>query len=123
MKSLLFTLILTAITAMAQNYSLSTLSLTSGGGTSAGGTFSLIGEIGGPDAINMTGGTYSLQGALWDELITIPEGDGPALRIQRLGRNVTISWPLSATGFVLQAADNYNLRNWNALTLTPQQVN
>ncbi|MCE7972923.1 MAG: hypothetical protein DYG92_01170 [Leptolyngbya sp. PLA1] len=36
-----------------------------GGGTSTGGTYSLSGTIGQPDAGVMTGGTYTLSGGFW----------------------------------------------------------
>lgn len=40
-----------------------------GGGTSTGGSYTLSGTIGQPDAGVLTGGTYELQGGFWVESI------------------------------------------------------
>lgn len=47
-------------------YDLSWSTVDGGGGTSSGGSFSLSGTVGQPDASQaMTGGTYTLQGGFW----------------------------------------------------------
>ncbi len=46
-------------------YDLSWYTVDCGGGTSTGGTFSLTGTAGQPDAGAMSGGTFSLSGGFW----------------------------------------------------------
>jgi hypothetical protein len=50
--------------ALAQ-YDLSWNTVDCGGGTSTGGTFSLTGTAGQPDAGAMSGGTFTLSGGFW----------------------------------------------------------
>jgi len=61
---------LLAVTALASvaaaQYSISWYTIDGGGGTSAGGTYSVSGTIGQPDAgPTMTGSTYSVTGGFW----------------------------------------------------------
>src|SRR5881397_2771981 len=54
--------------ARAQSYDLSWNTIDGGGGTSTGGTFTLSGTIGQPDAQTppvMAGGTFTLAGGFW----------------------------------------------------------
>lgn len=47
-------------------------------------------------------------------------GTAPGLQVARQGTELTISWPASATGFVLQAAERLsNPTSWTDLTVTP----
>jgi hypothetical protein len=65
----------TGAPASAQSYSVNWYKIAGGGGTSTGGTFSVSGTIGQPDAsLTMTGGGFSLT-------------------ITHSGPNVTVSWP------------------------------
>lgn len=57
-----------AMPAMGQDYNLSWHTFDGGGGTSAGGTFSLAGTVGQPDAQTppvMSGGGFTLTGGFW----------------------------------------------------------
>jgi hypothetical protein len=51
--------------AQAQSYAIPWWTVDGGGGTSAGGGYTLTGTIGQPDAGVMTGGGYSLTGGFW----------------------------------------------------------
>lgn len=66
---ILIVLALSSAVALAQTgggYDLSWSTVDGGGGTSSGGTFSLSGTVGQPDASTaMTGGTYTLRGGFW----------------------------------------------------------
>ena len=71
-----------------------------GGGTSTGGVYSVTGTIGQPDAGAMSGGPFTLQGGFWSVVAVQTEG-APRLSVVQTSANVTIYWPLPATGFVL----------------------
>jgi hypothetical protein len=100
----------------AQNYSIDWHKIAGGGGTSAGGTYSVSGTIGQPDASlqPMTGGNYSLTGGFWS-LISVAQTPGaPTLYISHSGNTVTVYWQ-DVSGWSLQ--ENGNLAapaGWSA---------
>ena len=67
-----FAVLFCAPPAWAQFYSVKWFTLDGGGGPSAGGSFSLNGTIGQPDAGTMSGGSYSLAGGFWGAIQTPP---------------------------------------------------
>jgi len=80
--------------SFAQSYNISWYKVAGGGGTSAGGGYTLSGTIGQHDAGGpMTGGGYSLTGGFW-ALIAVVETPGtPNLTVTHSGNSVTVSWP------------------------------
>lgn len=69
-------LLAAAASALSQNYSIDWFTIDGGGGTSSGGSYSVSGTIGQPDAGSMSGGAYTLVGGFW----------GLIKRSRRLGR-------------------------------------
>src|SRR5438093_13726584 len=58
--------LLFAVTRLsAQNYSIDWFTTDGGGGSSSGGSYTLSGTIGQPDAGTSSGGTYTLEGGFW----------------------------------------------------------
>jgi hypothetical protein len=105
MKTIFILLILSSAlgTALAQSYSIDWYKVSGGGGTSTGGTYSVSGTIGQPDASEaMTGGNYSLTGGFWSLISVVQTAGAPTLTITHSGSGVIISWPSSATGWTLQ---------------------
>ncbi len=106
---LLFCLLIPTI-SFAQSYSIDWYKIAGGGGTSAGGVYSVTGTIGQHDAGGaMTGGNYSLTGGFWS-LIAVAQTPGlPNLIIVPNGASsVKILWPDPATNsYTLQ--QNVNL--------------
>ena len=101
----------------AQNYSIDWYKIAGGGGTSSNGQYNLSGTIGQPDAsAAMTGGNYSLTGGFWSIVAAVQTANSPMLTITRSGGSVIVSWPSSATGFVLQ--QNSNLAATNSWVTT-----
>ena len=97
--------------ASAQNYSIDWSTIDGGGGTSAGGAYSLSATIGQPDAGTMSGGSYSLSGGFWSiEAVALP--GMPKLFIMRSGTNTIISWTPNPPGFVLQGSSNLSAVSW-----------
>jgi len=93
------------LAAHAQTYAVD-WSTFDGGGTSTGGVYSLSGAIGQPDAGSMNGGTYTLQGGFWAAFAAVQTPGTPWLKVFRTSSNtVVVSWPLPATGWVLEATE------------------
>jgi hypothetical protein len=84
-------------------YSLDWSTIDGGGGTSTGGVYSVTGTIGQPDAGAMSGGNFTLQGGFWSVVATVQTPGAPWLSVLRTSANtVVVSWPLPATGWVLE---------------------
>jgi hypothetical protein len=112
---LLSTLIFQPSTASGQQYSINWFKVAGGGGTSAGGTYQVSGTIGQHDAGGpMTGGNYSLTGGFWSVITVVQTPGAPLLTITFNSQLsiVTVSWPSSATDFVLQQNSDLNTANW-----------
>jgi len=81
-----------------------------GGGTSAGGAYTVSGTIGQPDAawpidqngfpVHSTGGNYTLVGGFWG----IIQDGWPLLKIKKRAGQLVLSWPVDQNGFVVQSA-------------------
>lgn len=61
-----------AASTSAQSFDLSWHTIDGGGGTSAGGTWTVSGTIGQPDAGSLSGGTYTIEGGFWPAFV--PKG-------------------------------------------------
>jgi hypothetical protein len=55
-----------AVAQSSGNYDLSWSTIDGGGGSSIGGSYSLSGTIGQPDATVSSGGSYALNGGFWN---------------------------------------------------------
>jgi hypothetical protein len=126
--------------ASGQSYTIDWYKIAGGGGTSTGGTYSVSGTIGQPDASGaMTGGGYSVTGGYW-ALINVVQMPGvPKLLIVPNGPNsVKVLWPDPATNtYTLQQNANvaapagwttsgYSItpaNGTNSITITPPTGN
>ncbi len=103
---LLATLDIQLSTVAAQNYSIDWYKIAGGGGTSAGGNFSVSGTIGQPDAGGpMTGGNFSLTGGFWALISVVQTPGAPTLYISHSGSTVTVYWQ-NVAGWNLQQNNN-----------------
>ena len=112
---------LAAIAASAQNYSIDWYKIAGGGGTSTGGTYTVSGTIGQPDAGTMSGGNYSLVGGFWAIISAVQTPGAPLLTISLTATNtVLVSWPSPSTGFLLEQNLNMGAPIWttNSQTVT-----
>ena len=98
--------------AGAQNFSMDWVTADAGGGTSFGGAYSITGTIGQPDAGNMSGGIYFLEGGFWGGVSTVQPLGVPTLTITRAGGSAVIAWAPAIPGFVLQTNGNLNPGGW-----------
>jgi len=99
-----------AASCFAQNYRIDWFTIDGGGGTSAGGQYTLSGTIGQSDAGELTGGNYVLEGGFWGELFL--QTIAPRLYIERSGPNVIISWSPDTPGFYLQESPIIGPASW-----------
>ena len=95
--------------ASAQNHSIDWFTIDGGGGTSSGGTYSVTGTIGQPDAGTLSGGGYSIVGGFWGAVIPLQQVGAPTLFVQNLQKgDVKVYWAPNTLGFVLQEAGMLN---------------
>jgi hypothetical protein len=115
-KLLLTALLLAPVVflATAQNYSVDWHKISSGGGTSAGGNFSVSGTIGQTDASAnnaLSGGNFSLTGGFW-ALTAIQSPGYPPLSIKLTAPNVAVvSWANTGS-YTLQTNSTLSSTNW-----------
>jgi hypothetical protein len=114
---------MTALSASAQSYSINWYKVAGGGGTSTGGTYSVSGTIGQPDASStMTGGNYSLTGGFWALISAVQTPGAPTLYISYSANTVTVSWQ-NVSGWTLQQNNNLATTSGWADSSTPTLAN
>ncbi|MGA2751943.1 MAG: hypothetical protein ABSG59_24535 [Verrucomicrobiota bacterium] len=99
--------------AQSTNYSIGWYTIGGGGGASSGGNYVLTGTVGQPATATMSGGGYSLTGGFWSIISAVQTPGAPLLGVARSGSQATISWPASASGFVLQQTGNLAAGVWS----------
>jgi len=103
-------MLLTAANVQAQQYTIDWYKVAGGGGTSTGGTYTVNGTIGQPDASGaMSGGNYSVTGGFWALINVVQTPGAPTLYISHNGNIVTVYW---------QAVAGWNLVQNGNLTTT-----
>ena len=87
----------------AQDFTLDWHTLAGGAGDSNGGDFALISTLGQPEAGRINGSDYGLEGGFLSIAAALQPLDPPLLRISlTVPNSVIISWPASASGWVLR---------------------
>ena len=123
LRTVLFLLISTLGFPVFAQYSIDWSTVDGGGGTSAGGGYTVIGTVGQPDAGTMSGGTFSLNGGFWGIIAAIPTPGAPMLNVRLTAADrVILAWPNPSTGFVLQQNADLNTTNWVNVATSPQIV-
>ena len=115
-------LLLAASAVHAQtNFTIDWYSVDGGGGSSTGGTFTVTGTIGQPDAGKISGGGFGIDSGFWAIIAAVQTPGAPLLTIARTITNtVAISWPSPSTGYVLQQNTNSIASiNWSNVVATP----
>jgi len=95
-------------------YAIDWYTIDGGGGTSSGGSYTLSGTIGQPDAGTLSGGNYTLKGGFWPGIVVQSTGEAPTIFIQLSGANVIISWAPGTPGFTLEETDSLTSPSWSA---------
>lgn len=92
-KIILLLTVLLPAAGFAQSYTVDWYKISSGGGTSTNGSYSVSGTIGQPDASStMSGGNYSLTGGFWSLISVVQTAGAPTLFITHSGNSVTVYW-------------------------------
>ncbi len=105
----LFLLLVSLQSVSAQSYSIGWYTFDSGGGTSTGGTYTVTGTVGQPDAGVMSGGNFTLTGGYWSIVGVVQAGGAPLLSIFRSTTNtVVVCWALAQEGWMLQYTTSLN---------------
>jgi len=115
---------LSTLTASAQSYTIDWYKIAGGGGTSTGGTYTVSGTIGQPDASGaMSGGNYSVTGGFWALIQVVQTPGAPTLYISHSGNSVTLYWQ-DVTGWTLHQNSNLTtpIASW-AASSTPTLTN
>lgn len=104
---------LAAAGLLAQSFAVHTISLTGGGGTSHGGGFGISGSVGELPALPLTGPTFSVSPGYWN-VVAAPNSPEPPMLALELNPDgsVTLSWPATAAGFVLQQSTDLIPGSW-----------
>ena len=110
----LLALLTVCLCSARAQYAIDWFTIDGGGGTSSGGTYTLSGTVGQPDAGTLSGGSYTLEGGFWPGLIVPSTGEAPTLFIQFAGANVVISWSPGTPGFALEQTDSLGAPSWSA---------
>jgi hypothetical protein len=106
------------LSARAQSYSIDWYKIAGGGGTSTGGTYSVSGTIGQPDASGaMSGGNYSVTGGFWSLFSVVQTPGAPTLYISHAGNTVTVYWQI-VSGWNLHQNSNLTtpIGSWSTST-------
>jgi hypothetical protein len=104
--------LLSSVFCYAQSYSVDGLTVAGGGGTSSNGPYSVSGTIGQHNDGPMSGGNYSLTGGFW-AIFVVQTAGAPLLTVSAATTNtVVVSWPLPATGFVLEQNADLRTTTW-----------
>ena len=93
-------------------YAIDWFTIDGGGGISSGGSYTLSGTIGQPDAGTLSGGSYTLQGGFWPGIVVPSTTGAPTLFILSSGNNVVISWSPTTPGFTLEETESLSLPSW-----------
>ena len=106
-------LLLSLVSASAQNYEIDWFTTDGGGGISSDAQYILNGTIGQPDAGTLSGGSYTLEGGFWPGLAMPSDGKAPMLLVQFSEGNVIISWSPPSSGFTLEQIDDLSSPSWS----------
>jgi len=115
-------LFLSAVAAavLAQNFAIPSFTVDGGGGTSSGGTFSVSGTIGQPDAAPVSaGGTFAVTGGFWSALQLVQTPEAPVLAFRGTGGTVQVFWPANAPGWILQTSPSMAAGTWTDVSGAP----
>lgn len=105
---------------LAQNYAVDWQKISGGSGTSTNAHYAITGTIGQADVGHLAGGAYTVDAGFWAFAAVVQNPGAPLLSIRLTAANtIAISWPSSATGFVLQSGSSVNATNWNLVMLPP----
>jgi hypothetical protein len=104
---------------LAQNYSIDWHAITAGGGTSSNAIYTVSGSVGQTASAHSVGGRFTIDSGFWAFAAAIQTPGAPFLTLRRSSATtLTISWPSSATDFVLQSTADLK-GQWSGVAGSP----
>jgi hypothetical protein len=115
-KIILLLTVLLPAAGFAQSYTIDWYKIAGGGGTSTGGTYTVNGTIGQPDASGaMSGGNYSVIGGFWALIQVVQTPGAPTLYVAHSSNTVTVSWQNVAGWSLIQSGNLATpMASWSA---------
>jgi len=112
----------------AQEFTLESFAVSSGGGESSGGDFELSATVGESGTGSFSGGDFDLSGGFWSIITVVETPDAPRLNVIVAGGQALISWPQSTTtAFTLEEAsilaNPSGNTTWAPVNVTPNASN
>jgi len=106
--------------AHAESFLINGHTLSGGGGSSAGGSYTVKGTLGQPAAGALGAGNYSINAGFWAIISPVQTPGAPLLTLSATSTNtVVLSWPSPSTGFVLQQSPAGAGTNWVDVAQAP----
>jgi hypothetical protein len=105
---------LTSASALAE-FKITRWTMDGGSGQSTGGVHVVTGSLGQPTGGNQSSSSFQLAGGYYGFVAVAPGGPGPVLRITPLAREVVLSWPESARGFLLEQTSSLTRPEWSTV--------
>jgi len=100
-------------------YSIDWSTTDGGGGTSTGGVYTVSVTIGQPDAGQMSGGKFTLDGGYWGIVAAVPTPGAPtrSITLNAQRSTISVSWTSPSIGLTLQRNTNgVGSANWSNVT-------
>lgn len=96
--------------------------ISGGGGTSAGGVFTIQGSIGQTTGVTASGGIYAITTGFWSFVGVIQTPGAPILYISGTNQNVILRWKLTEKPYLLEETKNLEHPpiQWTAVDATFQ---
>ncbi len=102
----LFALCTTCPSVFGQTYQISPGIISSGGGSSSGGTYNVVGTIGQPAQDQSAGGAYAVQSGFFATIVVLQVPGAPTLFLSFGGQLLTLRWAETASAFGIETADD-----------------
>lgn len=99
-------------------YQLDWSTVDGGGGSSSSGRYRVTGSIGQPDAGQLSGGHYLVEGGFWCELPVVLNDGDVLLKIRRAPAvgYAELYWPIDVNSFAVEAANSLTSADWQLIS-------
>ena len=116
----LLVLFATGTSVCAQTYQIAPGIISSGGGSSSGGPYNVVGTIGQPAQDQSAGGAYAVQSGFFATIVVLQVPGAPSVFLSFGGQSLTLRWMETTSVYGIETADDLqNGGAWRAVTGTP----
>lgn len=103
-------------TARSEDYAVDWFSVDGGGDTSADDVYEVSGTVGQPDAGELSDDVYAVSGGFWAATIEVEPPRAPVLKVELVGGNLVLSWPVTPGFFLEQSLDLSQPDGWHPVS-------